>query len=398
MPDPSSRPHRSRSSLALRRRLAEARAGLPEGALDFLGSAHRWRRRTPPAGALPGELAIPAGAPRTTVRWMRYAADRCEEGTLADGALAALGAAAPAPGQVTWYDVEGFGDPALLERIREILAIHPLALADAVNVPQRPKAELYGDRLLVVMQMALVSGAGEIEMEQVSLVLGPGWVATFQERPGGDAFDPVRVRIRSEAARIRQLGADYLLYALVDAVVDGYFPVVEAIGGAIDALEEELLDRPTRATLARIHATRRTLIHLHRVQWRQRDAIASLMRDEEFPISPSVRVYLRDAHDHAFQTLDALEGYRELSVSLMDVYLSAQSQRMNEIMKTLTIMASIFIPLTFLVGVYGMNFDVMPELRWRWGYAATWVVMLAVALALLFWFWHRGWLGDRDRD
>jgi magnesium transporter len=363
---------------------------LPVEALGFLGSPHRWRRRAPPAGAQPGELVIPPGAPRTAIRWMRYGGERCEEGELSGDELPA---AAPGPGQVTWYDVEGFGDPDLLERVRAELGIHPLALADAVNVPQSPKAELYGDRLLVVMHMARLGAAGAIELEQVALVLGPGWVASFQESPGGDVFDPVRARLRA-ATRMRQQGADYLVYALVDAVVDGYFPVVEALGGVIDGLEEELLERPARATLARIHAIRRALLHLHRTQWRQRDAIATLVRDEDLPISPAVRPYLRDAHDHAFQVLDALEGYREMSIGLMDVYLSSTSHRLNEVMKTLTIMATIFIPLTFLVGVYGMNFDVMPELRWRWGYAAVWALMLAVAGGLVAWFQRRGWLGD----
>jgi magnesium transporter len=193
------------------------------------------------------------------------------------------------------------------------------------------------------------------------------------------------------------MGADFLAYALLDAVIDGYFPVVEAIGGILEQLEEEVVAGPGAAALARIHATRRTLLHLHRVQWRQRDAVHTLLRDESFPFSEPVRIYLRDAHDHAFQTLDAIETYRDMAVGLMDVYLSSTSHRMNEAMRTLTVMASVFIPLTFVVGVYGMNFERMPELHWQWGYPAVWGVILAIGFGLLAWFRRRGWLGGAQK-
>jgi len=226
-------------------------------------------------------------------------------------------------------------------------------------------------------------------------VVAPGWVASFQERPG-DVFDPVRTRIRSDATRIRHEGADYLLYSLLDAVIDGYFPVVEAIGGVVEALEEEVVYDPSREALARIHATRRTLLTLHRIQWRQRDAVSTLLRDDTLPLSESTRPYLRDVHDHAFQTLDALETYRDMVVGLMDLHLSSASHRMNEVMKTLTIVATIFIPLTFLTGVYGMNFQHMPELGWRWAYPTFWAAMLVLGVVLLLWFRRRGWLGSPD--
>jgi magnesium transporter len=283
----------------------------------------------------------------------------------------------------------------MLEEIREVLGIHPLAMADVVHVPQRPKAELHDDRLLVITQMARVAESGAVDVEQVSLILGPGFVVSFQERPG-DVFDAVRTRIRSAASRIRHSGADYLLYALIDAVIDGYFPVVEALGGVVEVLEEEVIERPSRAALTRIHATRRTLLTLHRVQWRQRDAVSSMLRDEGLPISETVQPYLRDTHDHAFQTLDAIDTYREMVVGLMDLYLSSASHRMNEVMKTLTIVATIFIPLTFMAGVYGMNFDYMPELRWQWGYPAFWASMAGLGGILLLWFRRRGWLGTGE--
>jgi magnesium transporter len=245
----------------------------------------------------------------------------------------------------------------------------------------------------VIAQMALISERNEVDIEQVSFVLGPGWVVSFQER-SGDVFDPVRTRIGVPASRIRSENADYLLYALLDAVIDGYFPVVEEIGSIVEALEEEVIETASRAALARIHATRRTLITLHRVQWGQRDALGSMLRDDGLPLSASVLPYLRDAHDHAFQTLDAIETYRDMIVGLMDLHLSSASHRMNEVMKTLTIVATIFIPLTFLTGVYGMNFEHMPELHWRWAYPTFWASMVGLGAALLLWFRHRGWLGS----
>jgi magnesium transporter len=295
------------------------------------------------------------------------------------------------PSLTVWIDVEGLGNLDVLREIGRLLDVHPLAIADVVNVPQRPKVELYGERLLFVGHMAMRGPAGKIEFEQVSIVLGPSWVVSFQERPG-DVFDPVRERIRSPQMRIRRMGADFLAYALIDAVVDGYFAVVECVGDELDTLEDEVMGKPRRGTLERMHGIRRQLLQLHRIQWRQRDAIATLWRDETFPISEGVRPFLRDVHDHAFVVLDSIETFRDLSVSLMDVYLSAASNRLNEVMKTLTLVATIFIPLTFIVGVYGMNFDVMPELRWRWGYAAIWAVMIAIGGGLLAWFRSRDWL------
>ena len=353
--------------------------------------------RRPPAGAAPGTFELPAGAPPPTLHALWYDAERVEERTLAQ--VDELAPLLAAPGRVLWLDVCGFGDGSALARLRDLLGVHPLAMADVVNVPQRPKADVYGDRLLFVAQMAhFVGGDGaarELEIEQVSLVLGPGFVATFQERPG-DILDPVRQRLRS-GGRIRRMGADYLAYALLDAIVDGYFPVVEALTDALEALEEEVVGRPSSGTLAEIHGLRRLFLELHRIGWAHRDALAALARDEEAPIGEPVRVYLRDVYDHAFQALDAVESARELAASLVDLQLSSASHRTNQVMQALTVVSTIFIPLTFLVGVYGMNFDVMPELRWRWGYFALWGAMLAVAGGLFRAFRARGWIGSRPR-
>jgi magnesium transporter len=342
---------------------------------------------------VPGTLGALSG-PAPRIQLFAYSPQACEERELER--IEEIAQLVRDPSRIFWIDVESFGDGSAISRIGELLDIHPLVMADVVNTPQRPKAELYGDRVLLVTQMALCGANGTIEMEQVSIVLGPNFVVTFQERPG-DVFEPVRARIRG-GARVREMGADYLAYALLDAVIDGYFPVVETLGEQIEALEEQVVGRPSRQTLVRIHAIRRRLVELHRVQWRQRDAIAALLREGEFPFTPAVRVYLRDAYDHAFQTLDAIETQREMAVGMMELYLSSASYRMNEAMRTLTVVATVFIPLTFVVGVYGMNFDVMPELRWRWGYPAVWAVMIAIGAGLVAWFRRRGWLEANDES
>lgn len=304
-----------------------------------------------------------------------------------------LAAAAEAPG-VTWIEVIGLGDGAVLGWIRDVLDVHPLAVADIANTPQRPKFEDYGERDLLIVQQVCLGEDGGVALAQLSLIVAPQWVVSVLEEPC-DLFAPVRERIRA-ATVIRRMGADYLAYALVDTVIDGYFPAVEAIGEVLEDLEEEILERPSQGAIARLHAVRRVLVTLHRSMWRQRDALGQILRGDGEPLGQAVRVYFRDAHDHALQVLDAVESYRELTIGLMDLYLSSVSNRLNEVMKTLTIMATIFIPLTFVVGVYGMNFDVMPELRWRFGYPLVWAGMIAIAAGLLWWFRRRGWLGTRD--
>jgi len=355
------------------------------------GTSDLFARRAPPPGSRPGAIVLPPDTVPTRVRAMVYDAAHCEEHEIASAEE--LVAAAYAPG-ITWIDVQGLGDGAVLEWIRDGLEVHPLAVADAANVPQRPKFEDYGDRHLIVTQMAEFCEDNSLELEQLTLILGPAWVVSIQEHPG-DCFDPLRERLRAGAGQIRRLGVDFLAYALVDEVIDSYFPAIEEIAGVLEDLEEEVIQRPRRATLSRVHAVRRTLIAMHRMLWRQRDALAQMMRSEEGPFTAPVRVYLRDAHDHSLQALDTIESYRELSVGLMDVYLSSVSNRLNEVMKTLTVMGTIFLPLSFIVGVYGMNFEYMPELHWHYGYYAVWVVMLLIAGGLVTWFWRRGWL-ERD--
>jgi len=357
-------------------------------ALRFLGRGHAQRRRRPAAGARPDAIAIPPDAPTPRIEWIRYTRDQLE---IREVSLVSVLGSALETDTVDWIHVQGFGDEAQLRALAELFGIHPLALADIVNVPQRAKLDEYGDHQLVVLHMARRVGR-EVELQQLSLVLGRGWVLTFEEHIG-DVFDPVRSRLRLNGSALRDSGADFLAYALIDAVVDAFFPVMDSLGDTLEELEEAAIEDPEPHTLARIHAVRRLLIHLERTQRQQRDALLALARSEGGPLSENVRPYLRDVQDHAIHLLDTTETLREMAVGVMDIYLSSVSNRTNDVMKTLTIMASLFIPLTFVAGVYGMNFEHMPELHWRWGYVGVWGVMLLMAAGLLAWFGRRGWLG-----
>lgn len=293
---------------------------------------------------------------------------------------------------VSWVDVQGFGDEAMLQQLGHVFQLHPLVLEDVVNVPQRPKVEDYDNQLVIIAQMVIPKPRGMgFWREQVSLVLGTSYLLTVQEEPDHDCFDPVRDRIRFSKGSIRERGADYLAYALLDSIIDGFFPVLENYGECIEDLENEVVVRPTPKTLDKIHQIRRDLLLLRRAIWPQREAINALIRDDSPLISREVQIYLRDCYDHAIQVLDMVETYRELASSLMDVYLSSVSNRMNEIMKVLTVISTLFIPITFIAGVYGMNFKFMPELGWRWGYLAVWILMLTVVSGLIYFFWRRGW-------
>ncbi|MBD2529738.1 magnesium/cobalt transporter CorA [Nostoc flagelliforme FACHB-838] len=300
---------------------------------------------------------------------------------------------------ISWVDVQGLGSQEILQRLGQVFELHPLVLEDIVNVPERPKTEDYEDQLLFIARMVVpkerICG---FHSEQVSLILGKNYLLTVQEEPENDCFETVRSRIEKSKGIIRKQGADYLAYAVLDAIIDGFFPVLELYGERIEELEEEVIVKPTPQTLQNIYQIRRELLQLRRAIWPQRDAINSLIRDAPDLISEEVRIYLRDCYDHTVQVMDMVETYRELASGLMDVYLSAVSNKMNEIMKVLTIVSTIFIPLTFIAGIYGMNFNTekspynMPELNSYWGYPLCWAVMLAIAVGLLFFFWRRGWL------
>jgi magnesium transporter len=296
---------------------------------------------------------------------------------------------------VTWLDVQGLGDVALIERIGAVFGLHRLWLEDVLSTRQRPKVENYGDVRYVVVR-SLETGE-TLETDQISIFLGPRFVVTFQERYG-DCFDALRARIRSGKGNLRTSGPGYLTYALLDATVDNYFPVLERLGERLDALEDALIEKPTTRALEEIHALRRELLTMRRAVWPLREALHHLLRDHDTAFSESLRIYLNDCYDHTVQVMDLVENYREIASGLIDIYLSSMSHRMNEVMKVLTVISTIFIPLTFVAGVYGMNFDPdagplsMPELRSPYGYAATLAFMAVVGISLTVWFWRKGWI------
>ncbi|AFZ56396.1 magnesium/cobalt transporter CorA [Anabaena cylindrica FACHB-243] len=305
---------------------------------------------------------------------------------------------------VSWVDVQGLGNQDILERLGKVFDLHPLVLEDVVNMVERPKIEDYEDQLVIIARMVIPKEQGYgFYSEQVSLVLGQYYLLTVQEEPKYDCFEGVRTRITKGKGIIRKQGSDYLAYCLLDAIIDGFFPILELYGEHIEELEEEVIVKPTPQTLQKIYQIRRELLQLRRAIWPQRDTINFLIRDSSELISDEVRIYLRDCYDHTVQVMDMVETYRELASGLMDVYLSAVSNKMNEIMKFLTVVSSIFIPLTFVAGIYGMNFNTekspynMPELNWYWGYPLCLGLMAIIACGLIFFFWQRGWLSNSVR-
>jgi magnesium transporter len=298
----------------------------------------------------------------------------------------------PAPPTVAWLNVDGLHDVDALGQVGAHAGLHGLLLEDVVSVGQRPKVERYEDHLFIVIRsLHWHDDRAEVVEEQVSLVLAPHWVITFQEE-AGDSFDAVRVRIRTSGSSIRTRGADFLAYALLDATVDEYFTVLEKLGDHIEALENRLIDDATPASMGEIHHLRRELLVLRKAVWPLRELFGALARDDSGLITDETKLFLRDAHDHAIQVIDTVETLRDLVAGMIELYLSTVSNRANEIMKVLTIIATVFIPLTFIVGVYGMNFDYMPELHWRWAYPALWIVMIVLVGVMLVYFRRKSWL------
>jgi magnesium transporter len=351
----------------------------------------RFRRRTLP-GAVPGTVVVDPHAARPVLHLVSYGPDDYEERDLDDpAALAALVGQRP----VTWVDVQGLGDAQTITRLGEIFGLHPLALEDVVNTHQRAKVEDYGEYLFLVARMLLPGQ--RLASEQISIFLGKNFVVTFQEKLG-DCLDPVRQRLRKGLGGIRKTRPDYLAYAILDAVVDAYFPVLEGYGEQLDRLDDEISSHPVRETFGRIHDLRADLLLLRRAIWPLREDVGKLLRDSHPLISDETRIFLRDCYDHTVQIIELVEVSREMCTDLREYYLSAVNTRMSEVMKVLTIIATIFIPLGVIAGVYGMNFDPdaspwnMPELRWSHGYLFALGLMGAVAGGLLFFFWRRGWL------
>ena len=294
---------------------------------------------------------------------------------------------------VTWLNVDGVHQPEIIEQVGKSFGLHPLVAEDIASTGQRPKMEDFGDYIFVVLSMLMFDEKdNETKTEQVSILFGRDFVVSFQERADGDVFDPIRERLRSNKGKIRKLGADYLAYSLIDAVVDNYFVILEKLGETIEEVEEKVVTNPTSETLQTIHELKREMIFLRKSVWPLREVINRLERSESELINPSTCVYMRDVYDHTIQVMDSVETFRDMLSGMLDIYLSSISNRMNEVMKVLTVISTIFIPLTFVVGLYGMNFRHMPELEQTWGYPAVLILMIAVAILMIVYFRRRKWM------
>lgn len=308
----------------------------------------------------------------------------------------------PATGTIRWIELNGLGDERMLQALGERYHLHPLALEDAARTGHRPKVETYDNQLFIVAQMIYRDADDRLSAEQVSMFLTQGMLITIQEEPEADVFDAVRKRFQNGMGRIRNSGADYLAYALLDAIIDHVFPVLEAIGDNIEELEDAVTEQPTPECLRKLHGMKRSLMLLRRFTWPERDVINSLLHDESDLITHNTKVYLRDCYDHSIQIMDLIETYRENVSGLMDIYLSIVGIRTNEVMRVLTVISAIFIPLTFVAGVYGMNFASeangqrmpwnMPELYAPYGYVACLLLMVVIAIGQIVFFKRKGWL------
>jgi magnesium transporter len=290
---------------------------------------------------------------------------------------------------VTWIHAYGYASPELLKELGEIFGLHPLALEDVLNTGQRPKLEQYDHQLFTIMTLPVWHDE-VLSTEQVSLFFGKNYLISFHNG-ADDPFEPVRKRLRGDGGRLRDRGVDYLFYSLLDLIIDQGFPVLEDLGEWIEDLEDELLEAPSRDVLSQIHELKRDLLLLRRMLWPQREVINQLLREEHILIDEATRPYLRDCYDHTVQIMDLFETYRDMTAGMLDVYLSSTSNRLNEVMRVLTVIATIFIPPTFLVGVYGMNFINMPELHWRYGYLGSWLVIVAMIGGMLLYFKNKRW-------
>jgi magnesium transporter len=292
---------------------------------------------------------------------------------------------------VTWINLDGLHEVETLENFGNAFGLHHLLLEDILNTDQRPKVESYDDYLYIVLKMLQYDNReNKLDSEQISLVLGENYVISFQEKEG-DVFDPIRDRIRLNKGRVRKMNSDYLLYCLLDCVVDNYFIILENISEQIENIENELVSSPSENILHNIHKLKRTILYLRKSVWPLRELINNLQREETL-ISENISPYLRDLYDHVIQVIDTIETFREMLSGMLDIYLSSISNRMNTVMKVLTMISTIFIPLTFIAGIYGMNFKFMPELEWHWGYPGILILMFSIFLVMMYYFKRKDWL------
>lgn len=360
--------------------------------------ANRFVKRASEKFGLPPGTIVHVGDKRTEtikITLMDYDKDHCQIKEIKD--IEEVFSFRDSP-TVTWINIDGIHDVTIIERLGKHFNIHPLVLEDILHTTQRPKIEDFEGYIYIVLRMFYnIDKEDENDTdpeaisEQVSLILGSNFVISFQEA-GGDTFDPVRMRLKSSKGRIREMGADYLAYALIDSIVDNYFVILEKMGERIELLEDELLDYPGPETLEKLHVLRNEMIFLRKSAWPLREVSNSLLREESGLIARTTQIYIKDIYDHTIQVIDTIETYRDMLSGMLDIYLSSISNRMNEVMKVLTIIATIFIPLTFLAGVYGMNFQYMPELSWKWGYPGLWLIMLSIGVFMFFYFRKKKWL------
>ena len=349
------------------------------------------RKRTKKAGLPSGSLVYTGERKdeKVSIHVIDY-----DEQNVTEEDLASVAACIPYRNKptTTWINVDGVHDAAILERFGECFGLHRLVMEDIMNTDQRPKLEDYGEYLYIVLKMLLAGRNGEIQTEQVSIVLGANFVLSFQEGLEGDVFNIIRDRIRSGKGRIRKTGPDYLAYSLIDAIVDNYFVILEKLGDRIELLETELIENPTQKTVHKIYQLKRELIFLHNAVWPLREVVSSLGKQESSLVRETTVPYVRDVYDHVIHVIDSIDIYREMISGMLDMYLSSVSNRLNEVMKVLTVIATIFMPLTFVAGLYGMNFKDMPELDWRYGYPAVLAIMAVIAGIMLYYFKRKKWL------
>ncbi len=348
-------------------------------------------------GAIPGLLEIEPGGLQPTIHRIEYDSEALVESSNVN--VDDVYAPSDESSRVEWINVEGLGDANVLKLLGQRFGLHPLALEDVIHPQERPKVEVYGDLVFAVIRIPRTER--RIEYEQVSIFLGPRFVLTFQEQTG-DCFDAVRERLRNARGRIRSLGSDYLAYALIDAAIDHYFPILADFVERLELLEEDILDSYDQDVIHELTRIRRELAQLSRSARPLREAVLIFSAETTPLVTDDTRIYLRDCLDHASQISDMVGSSRSHASSLVDLQLNMSSQRMNEVMKVLTVITAVFIPLSFIVGLYGMNFDTsspynMPELSWKYGYVGVWALMIAISVASFVFFWRRGWLGARRR-
>lgn len=359
--------------------------------------AKRRRKRIPVVrpsvkiAASPGTLTAHSGGTDSSVSVIAYGPEKLLEEEISDlSQLKTLGSSYP----VVWINIIGLGSLDILTEVGEQLGLHRLALEDVLNIPQRPKLDDYGDHQFIVARMPVAHE--HLETEQLSIFLGKSFVLTVQERPG-DCFAGIRQRIHNGRPGFRLAGPDYLTYAILDALVDSYFPLLEGVSATLEELETEINHKPEKRHIEHLHSLKHEMVTLRRYLWPLRELNATLLRPDNTFFTEKTRLFMRDCYDHTIHALDLVESYREIASGLMELYLSMMSQKMNEVMKVLTIIATVFIPLSFIAGLYGMNFNPevsrwnMPELGWPLGYPMALGIMAVCAGGMLIFFWKKGW-------